>query len=353
MKRLPYIICIALVAFATLSCGRRELTYDYSPYCEVVVNVDWSNMTKAPNGMTVICYPESGEAPIVKVSGDNINQSVLQLPAGVYNIVVFNRQVSDFDYVGFRGMDKFETAEVYALATTSKWAQSKADAELVAEPNEVAASTYLDVEIKEECVEKSTELFKTEGKRVVAATIDLKPVVVVKQAKVRIRIKGIYNLRSARATLTGMADGYNFSTQMSSDTEVTHALESWTIEDYEYGEVYGQINTDFVSFGIPNYATTTREDAINDWRGSMDVSMLLVDNKTIEDFKDIPLENRLTTDEVTGQLTTTLTIEVGFSDDSDDVIPELEDVKPEGGSESDFDAQIDPWGDEEVTTVPL
>ncbi len=345
-KLLLYVICFCLVA---ISCERRELTYNYSPYCEVVINVDWENMSKTPNGMTVICYPESGAAPITKVNGDNVKQETLLLPAGVYNIVVFNRQVSDFDYVGFRGMDKFETAEVHSLSTTSKWAVSKAESELVTEPDEVGVATYLDVEIKQECIEKSTELYKKEGKHIVAHTLDLTPVVVVKKTRVNVRVKGIHNLRSTRATLFGMSEGYNFSTQMSVPINVTHVLEQWKIEEYEYGEEYGGTNTEFISFGVPNYATPTRAGANGDWNGSIDLSMLLVDNKTVMNFKNIPLKDKLTYEEETGKLTTTIRIDVGY----DDTVPDLPDVKPEGGTESGLDADIDSWGDEDVTTVPI
>ncbi len=342
MKRLLLIISIC---FAFAACERRELTYMYSPFCEVVLNIDWSNMTATPNGMTVMCYPESGEEPIIKVNGDNVNREVLTLPAGIYNIIVFNRQVSDFEFVGFRGMDKFETAEVHSVPTSINWVDTKAGEVLVTEPNEVAAATHLKIEITKDDISKSTAMYKSTGKMLVVETIDLKPVVVVKQAEVRVRVKGVYNLRSTRATLVGMADGYNFSTQKSTQTPVIHAMDQWEIVPYEYGEVFGETTTTFVSFGLPDYTTASRTDGVLDWDGSISLKMLLVDNQTIKEFNDLPIANATTTVD-SGKLVTTIFINI-------DYVPELPDVKPEGGVESGFDAEIDPWGDDVTTEIPV
>ncbi|MFR9592891.1 MAG: DUF5119 domain-containing protein, partial [Rikenellaceae bacterium] len=200
MKKLLYIIGICLVA---LSCERRELTYDYSPYCEVLVNVDWSNMSETPTGMTIRAYPQDGGEPTV-LQSNTITSGTLKLPAGVYNILVFNQIPSDFGTVEFRGLDKWETAEVYAAEQTStaSWTASKSDDALVVrEPEDVAVATYLDVEICEDCINKSTEQYKLTGERIVIATLDLKPKVVVKRTLVRVKVDGISNLLSTRAVL--------------------------------------------------------------------------------------------------------------------------------------------------------
>ncbi len=365
MKKLLYIIGIAIVALTTLSCERRELTYDYSPYCEVKVNLDWSNMSKAPTGMTIRAYPQDGGAPTV-IQSNTITSGTLKLPAGVYNILVFNQIPSDFGTVAFRGLDKWETAEVYAVEQSSKvWATTKAEAAIVREPEVVAVATYTDVEIKEECIKKSTEQFKLTGERIVAHTLDLKPKIVVKRTLVRVKVDGIQNLLSTRAVLTGMADGYNFSTQQSTGTYVSHTLESWSIKDFEYGERYGETNAYFMSFGLPETTTTTR--ASDDWSGSIYLQMLLVDNKTvIEHTADI--SNRTTSKEEEGSkaddevdtnvdvdvdVETSITVEVGFSLDPDDTMPVLPDVKPEGGSSSGLDATVEDWGDEESVDLPV
>ncbi|MFI3292800.1 MAG: DUF5119 domain-containing protein [Rikenellaceae bacterium] len=359
MKKILYIIGICLVA---LSCERRELTYDYSPYCEVLVNVDWSNMSEAPTGMSIRAYPEDGGEPIV-VQSNTITSGTLKLPAGVYNILVFNQIPSDFGTVGFRGLDKWETAEVYSVEDATKsWATTKADETIVREPEDIAVATYEDVEICEDCIQKSTEQYELTGERIVAETLNLKPRIVVKRTFVRVKVDGISNLRSTRGVLTGMSDGYNFSTQQSFSSQVSHVLENWTIEDFEYGDQFGETNIYFMSFGLPETTTTTR--VADDWQGSIYLQILLVDNKTIiEHTADISQNTTTNDDEETRDadvetdvdvdVETNITVEVGLSGSLDDPPPVLPNVKPEGSSSSGFDATVEDWGDEESYDLPV
>ncbi len=353
MKKLLYIIAIAIVALATLSCERRELTYDYSPYCEVVLNVDWSNMSEAPTGMTIMAYPQDGGTPTT-IQSNTVTSGTLKLPAGVYNILVFNQIPSDFGTVSFRGMDQWDTAEVYSNETTSNvsWASSKSEATTVREPEDIAVATYTDVEICEDCIEKSTAQYKLTGERIVIETIDLKPNIVIKRTLVRVRVDGIGNLLSTRAVLTGMSEGYNFSTQQSTETRASHFFEDWEIVDYDYGEQYGETYAYFASFGIPSTTTSTR--ATDDWTGSIYIQMLLVDNETIiEHAATVTIaSNSDVTDtyvdaDIDVDIETNVIVEVGFSDDEDDSMPVLPDVKPEGSSDSGFSAEVEDWGEEE------
>ncbi len=350
MKKILYIIYLCL---AILSCERRELTYDYSPYCEIVVNLDWSNLSKAPTGMSIRAYPQDGGEPIVYQS-NAITSGTIKLPAGVYNILVFNQIPSDFGSVGFRGLDKWETAEVYSVEQSGKsWASTKADETIVRKPEDVAVATFTDVEIKEECIIKSIELYKLTGKRLVAHILNLKPQIVVKRTFVRVKVDGIYNLRSTRGVLTGMSEGYNFSTQQSISPKVSHVLEDWNIEDFAYGERYGETNNYFMSFGLPSTTTSTR--AVGEWNGSIYLQMLLVDNKTIvEHTANITKRTSTSEDEESkDDVKINITVKVGFSGDADDPIPVLPDVKPEDSSDSGFDATIDNWENEEEHNVQI
>ncbi len=353
MKQFFYLICIALVA---LSCERRELTYDYSPYCDVVINLDWSEMSETPTGMTVRAYPQDGGAPIV-VQSNTITSARLSLPAGVYNILVFNQIPSDFGTVSFRGLDKWETAEVYAKEnTTALWATSKSETSIVREPEDIAVATYTDVEICKNCIERSTQQFKLTGERIVIETLNLKPMLVVKRTFVRVQIDGVGNLRSTRAVLTGMAEGYNFSTQKSCEKQVSHVLESWSIENYEYGEQYGQTMAYFMSFGLNSTTTLTR--AADSWVGSIDLQMLLVDNVTIiEHSADISNFTTSNDDETKSDYDAytevNITVNVGLSGSQSDPMPYLPYVKPEDATDSGFSADVEDWGDQEDVGLVL
>lgn len=355
MIRILYMILLCL---ATLACERRDLTYNYSPYCEVVVNIDWSNMKVPPKGISIRAYPKSGEKPII-IHSNTITGGTLKLPVGEYNILVFNQIPSDFGTVTFRGMEKWETAELYSNEqTTESWATDVAQATIVREPEYVAASTYTNLKISEKDTESYYREFKSTEDEKVTYTINLKPRVVVKKTFVRVHVDGIKNLRSTRGVLTGMTDGYNFSTQTSFKNKVSHILHDWKIEPFGFVDQYGETNTYFMSFGLPNVKTATR--AVQNWDGHIDLEMLLVDNKTvIKHSADVSQYTEIKDDD--DDVNINITIEVGVSggdsgdddDDDDNPTPILPDVKPEGGSSSGFDATIDNWEREERHEVDI
>ena len=42
MKNICLYVIAAITLLVTASCERRELSYDYSPYCDVRVNLGWA-----------------------------------------------------------------------------------------------------------------------------------------------------------------------------------------------------------------------------------------------------------------------------------------------------------------------
>lgn len=310
--------------------------------------------------MSIYAFPENEGKPTVIMS-NAISSGTLKLAAGVYNILVFNQIPSDFGTVSFRGLDRWETAEVYSNnETKAHWAISRAETQIVRDPEIIAAATYTDVEISEKCIEKSTEKYKLTGERIVAHTLNLKPKIVVKKTYVRVKVEGIHNLRSTRAVFTGMSNGYNFATQQSISEQVAHVIESWRINPFEYGDRFGETNGYFLSFGIPSTTTSTR--VLPNWSGAIDLQMLLVDNKTVINHK-VDITNYTTTDDNDSKaeednnndidIETSVVVKIGLSSDPNDQWVVLPDVKPEGGSSSGFDATVEDWGDEESVELPV
>ncbi len=351
MRRLLYIVLVSVMAF---SCIRRELSYQYDPTYTVVVNADWSALSAEPTGMSVYCYPEDGSSPIISLS-NNTATTTVKLPLGVYKILVFNQTTTEFATLTFSGMNTYEDAEVSASATTSKWAVSRAESELVNNPSEFAAATYLGLEITEEMID--TVLYcqnnDLEWDYNLEVVVDVVPQLLIKTTRVKVGVLGFHNLYSTRATLFGMAAGYDFSEQMSHTAEVTHVLEGWSaIGSDVYGE--GDIYIYFPCFGLPNQTTTTR--SVEEWDGIMDLEILLVDRSTIESHSfDLaeyttladPTQVKADTDNVTD---TTATADIYVDIPKSFTLP---DVEPQGGTEGGFDATVDDWGDEISVVLPM
>ncbi len=393
MKKLLYMIGICLVA---LSCERRELTYDYNHTVAVLINLDWSDMSAAPTGMSIYCYPEDGGSATI-VQTNNISSASLQLSAGVYNILVFNQIPAEYGAVVFDGLESFETAQISSVATASTWATSRADGELIREPEDVAAATYTGLVVSEDDVRATVALkSSTKGDIAPLATISLTPRVVTKVTSVRIRLSAIYNHLSTRATLYGMATGYHFFNQKSHSEMVTHALESWTLESYEDDPTEGEIRAYFTSFGLPDLTTTTRAETkavysrsgesegegaaaeldatrvYEDWGGVLDIEILLVDNSTTV-TESIPLADKIVVvaedddsksdDDVSTELDVNVNVNVnvdiniasGFDEDGSgtDTSIVLPDVTPEGSTGGGFQASVDDWGNSQNVDIEI
>ncbi|MFR9660926.1 MAG: DUF5119 domain-containing protein, partial [Rikenellaceae bacterium] len=109
------VLCALALALAMIACTRRELTYSYQPTVSVAITADWSDMSEAPTGMSIYCYPESGAAPTI-VQTNNTAEATVSLAEGVYSILIFNQIPSDYGTVSFSGMDSFESASIGAIS---------------------------------------------------------------------------------------------------------------------------------------------------------------------------------------------------------------------------------------------
>lgn len=363
MRRIALLLTLA---FALISCVRRELTYSYNPTVEVIVNIDWSDMSVAPTGLSIYCYPETGESPTIKIVNLTTEEQAamasstsINLGVGVYKILVFNQTPSEFSTIEFSGMSSYESAEVYAASTTSRWYVSRAEESLVVDPAELAAATYHSVEIPQEAVDEVLGLREKDEYVDIGSytTIDLTAAVVIKTTRVTVKLNGINNLSSVRATLCGMATGYNFSEQKSHSDYATHLLESWSITKYAEDVTKGEIVAYFTCFGIPDSTTETRV-LDSSWGGTMHLEMLLVDLSTITET-DYELYDKTTlmfedviNKSAEGDSTTEYDdSDVDISVDIDDDIT-LDDVEPQGGSSGGFDASVGNWESEQQVEIP-
>lgn len=371
-----------------LSCERRDLTYGYQPTVSVVVNTDWSAMDEAPSGMSLYFYPTDGGAPTI-VQTNNTATATANLAKGIYNVVVFNQVPTDYGTIAFSGLDSYSTAEVSIVETKSSWATLKSDSDSFArEPEELAVSTYEDFVVTEEAVLESMELrLKNQTKSDIDpyATLSFTPKVVIKTTRVRIRVSGIDNHQSTRATLYGMATGYHFANQASHTTMTTHLLETWTVTTYDDDPTEGELEANFTSFGLPEQSTTTRGvEQWADWEGRLDVEILLVDNETVVS-ESVALADKLTTedsdtksDDIDADINTDidtdidtdldldfdLMIDWGFDSDSDDgsgdddsssalVLPDVEPAGSDDSSGGGFGASLSDWGEQEIVDLQL
>lgn len=321
-----------LLLVCVTSCNHDELCYNHPHKAKVRVNVDWSQFEEeTPTGMTVMVYPAKGGEPYTSLT-HNLNCANFNLPEGNYHTLAFNQSVSEFGSLYFRQMEQYDEAEVVSATLESRWYEGRTEGgRVVTQPEWIATHREEGREVTRQMVEE----MRVEGKYRTGGTSEyvlssLVPQNIVYTVHVRVYIKGIYNLRSARAAMDGMAEGYRFASAKPSNVAATYLMESWKLTVDEADPTRGYIDTNLYCFGLPDGHQGTPDENL------FTLSVLLVDNKTVFDFPFM-VGNKFEGGDASVSLRLSLELELA------DPLP---DVKPEGGSGSGFDATVEDWGDE-------
>ena len=342
--KVPAMLAAAILTLAAVSCTHKDLCLMHPHSAPMRINVDWSNFVhkETPSGMTVIVYPQDGGAPI-STKSNTISHVLVHLPVGHYNSIVFNQSETEFGTLELRNLNNYQTAEVVTVQAPTKWYTTKDQNErIVHEPEWFGTDNEENAEVTEQMLAQSTQDYAQNTGSARSTTkggIDLiyhTPNNIIHTVNVTVHIKNIYNLRSARAALEGIAEGYKLGAGKRSSNQVTHLLEEWSMTTDPQDPTQGTIKAKLLCFGLPdNHKATPQENTLN-------LSLLLIDNKTILDytfhvgdqFVEDPEEH----------LTLYLEIDLGKP---------LPDVKPEGGQGGGFDATVDDWGEEIEHDVEL
>lgn len=317
------------------SCDRRELTY-YTE-AEFEIRVDWSgaglDAEEAGNGATAVFYPQDGGSPKIVLMGDRTYEKV-RLRTGRYDVLVFNRSFTDFGSLSFRG-DRYRELEAY-----TRHVETRMDPEtrtttrvIVSSPEKLAADVLEDFEVSEEILGNYSP--STHGRSASSGMtagnfmLTFSPRCLTREVKVQVNVIGLNNIRQASGILTGVAESVNLSTGKVSEETVSQQFSLDEIAFTDGSPFNGTLTGYFNTFGFETEVLR-----------QLHLQALLVDGKTVVDETfDITAHEQ----EEDGQLV--LYIEV--------TAPPIPDVKPEGGSEGGFDADVEDWGDEEESELPL
>ena len=347
MKRILSILILAMVAFAQ-SCEHKDLCYHHPHTANVRLDVDWSDFEKeTPTGMTVIMYPNNGKGEAITQHTNIIEYALFSLPVDTYHSIAYNQSPSEYGSLSFRGMERYETAEVYANPTTSRWYVTREESgRAVTDPEWVGVDQVEGAVVTQDMVNRTSEItlsqMNASQTRVDNSFLigEHKPLNIIYTITVKVHIEGIYNLRSARASLGGLAEGYFLGQNRASSSRVTHLLEEWSLDINPDDPTKGTITAQITSFGLPyGHQGMAKENEFI-------LSVLLVDNKTILDFPfDVGDKFKMNVEE-----DVKLSLELSLELTLDESLP---DVQPEGGSDGGFNATVDDWGEEEDVDVSM
>lgn len=345
MRRILNISAL-LCLVALLSCTHKELCLHHPHTANIRIDVDWSGFEKeVPTGMTVLAYGEDGSLAERQLT-NTTTHAYMSLEAGAYHSIVYNQSPSEFGSVLFVDMDDYFTATVCTRPFISKWYKTKAEGERVGtDPEWIGADRVENSVVTQEMVDETTDHFVYEsrtrsGSEMSYVIAEHHPQNIIYTVYVKVHVDGIYNLRSARASLEGLAEGYVFHREGPTSSIVTQLLEYWEVTQDKADPTKGYVTSKITCFGLPDGHKGQPED------NPFFFSALLVDNATIVDF---PFE---VGDKIRKRVVDGVEQEMEYEIELwlDRPLP---DVPPVGGSSSGFDAIVEDWGDEVEQNIQM
>lgn len=353
LRRSARALAIVMLLCFFGGCRQDELCYLHPHKMPVRVNVDWKRFFpfERPTGMTVMLFSDDENGTVYTELTNTTTHAYVHIPAGTYHTLVFNQSITEFGSFSFRDMGTHSTAVVASQVgsrwyTRSEYGTVAVDAEWMAVGNE-----YDCILEQQEIIEHGTITVNKNNTRSVleGELVDedyilahVTPRNIIQSVRVYVHVDGIYNLRSARAALSGMSEGYLLTQGKPLNSEVTYLIEEFAETRDPDDPTKGCIVGSFTCFGLPDDHQATAEE------NNLFLQCLLVDNKTVKTF-DIPVGDKIEkvitemTCQENGETLTEEHIELHLHVEID-----LPDVEPVGGGSSGFDAEVEDWDEEDV-----
>lgn len=323
-RALYMITMITNLIYLCTGCERNDLCYDH-PHGSLWVDVDWSGLPEGlplPEGVRISLYNGKESTTYRDTYGGNIVST-----DGEHHLLVFN---SDTEMILFRGMDRLETAEAYLdVRTRAPYRNSPATKAgsrngiyypPVSRANERTRSEVLVGQPDRVFATATTTVKVTYNETQTHDTIHARPESRVMFVNLKVRVKGIDNVRECRGSLSGVCRSYFFGRDISGQETGT------MIFDLEKNNnTYTQTVTVFGLAKSPQ--DTPAEEQIQQ---IVALEFLLKDN-SVKTF-EVDVQKDIRFDELKPEAEIPIELEQV-------IIP---DVKPEGGGG--FDADISDWG---------
>lgn len=343
-----YKYCLLLlgVVWSAYSCYRRPLEEEYK--ATIPIGADWTKAELTPQNVTVLFYNQNTGNLVLEHQfehNDQRIQSHVDLPVGIYTVVLFNEIREQVSGVGIRGYENFETLEAYAKPNPNAITRG-ADGPIVHEPGILATVIVTDFEVTSDMVAYTRYSATRPPDEVlvppVETLVDLIPERKVCQLQAFVHVDGINNARMpVLAYIHNMAEGYSFRKDQNITLPVSH---QFTLDNrvYDVGSTQnGTITATINTFGVLGERNTVN-DQPEDKPIVFDMYFMLVDQERT-------IVNR----------TFDVTPAIGFSPENNGSITldlgigieqPLPEVIPGGTEDSGFGADLVDWG---IIDVPL
>ena len=361
---LIYVASLVLVVLACISCQRDPLELYYNGQADIHITYDWeSKFGQKPDGMTLMLAHDGDSITYTDIT-NNVNETTTRLNSGIYRLMVMNNTFGEFSKVNFfnrRSYNDFMVKlKTYYVESENLWDNGRTYME---EPEKIGIGTDTFA------VKSSVDSIVFYDYRETAHpdTVHLKRHVVIypmsTTLKVRVKVRGVSNMKAMEGYITGMADGFYPNQGWRTKEAGTIKLSGWTPEkrsstraDEEEEEAnVGWMTCNVETFGLP-HGRELLKDRVPESNYIM-LHFTLLDDTSIDFAYRVGKEIRYEGDDgtMTSFLQTDVALELNLEIDTpyyeNDDVPILPYTQPSGTGA--FDAEVQPWGDDEVIDVPM
>lgn len=374
VRHLSYLLLLISSISLFVSCQREPLEVYYAGKADVVINVDWmSKFGEKPSGMTVIFAKDGDDITYTDVT-NSVDQYETMLEPGDYKMLIFNHSFNEFGSIRFAQTKSFNN--IYAFAqqlqrTTDFW---DINTSYRREPEHIGCAIDSFTILPEMTGGKPRFISYKDRNNIPTEfegiTLNETVETMETEMTIRVRVLGIKYMSTVIGSISGMADGFLLTQAWRRPQTCNHLLENWTVSDITYEnndttKSVGYITTTIRTYGLPHgrELDSQRDSTSN----ILSLCFTLVDDKKhvfrypvgkMIKYRTIEAESRRAGEEsqeagyfaktdVTLELD--LVVDAPFYDD--DEVPNLPYAQPSGSGA--FDAEVSPWGDDEIVDIPM
>ena len=361
----PIGLIVAILAIT--GCYREPLELYYDGKADFLSTYDWmSKYGNMPDGMTMMLAHNGDLIGTYDVT-HNVNQTDLRVVSGTYLLTVMNNTFGEYSTMSFYNRNSHNDIHVksktYYVQSENLWNNGRTYLE---EPEKigVGVDTFTVSNVIDSLIFYD---YRDEAK---ADTIHIKRHVVIEPMtttlKVRVKVRGFSYMRSMEGYITGMADGFYLNQRWRTKEVGTIKLDNWE-RDTEYESTVrhraeedieknvGWMVCNVETFGLP-HGRELLKDRVPESNYIM-LHFTLLDGRTVDFAYQVGKNIRYMGDDGTLEafyqadvaLELDLIIDAPFYENSE--VPLMPYSQPEGSGQ--FDADVQPWGDDENVDVPM
>ncbi len=255
-------VMAAVLSLVVASCERRPLEEGYRTAL-IPVSIIWSDAGLDPDNdpnkdvysASVWLFSKDGSPVFGSKSYreyklTNPRGGEIEVPVGKYSVLIFNNTTGDYSSnVGFRGTDKYDTFEYYALPNTrSRYSRSEGES-LILEPD-ILAAWHLDTfEVTSGMITRTRTRGNVRADDAVRSLLEVRPQLLTPRVWVLAHVQNLSAATSASAALLGMGSSVFLSSEATAPPAGTFVFSLNNRKLEAPDNLHGTVEARFNSFG--------------------------------------------------------------------------------------------------------